>query len=286
MNTNVIAPTLKKLPRVAAVHDMSGYGKCSLTVAIPILSAAGIEVCPLPTALLSTNTLFADFVFMDFTPYMDDYLNHWQRLDLKFDSVYSGFLGSEAQIESVMRLIRDFDSGMSIVDPVMGDNGIVIKTYTEAMCREMRRLVAAADLTTPNITEACILTGRDYIEGELDSADAEELLRQIIALGVGSAVLTGVVRGDKLYNCAIDNGGRYFEHQINLLPFHMHGTGDLFTSVLTAALMRGYGLRQSVDSAARFVYDAMVYSQNVADAFDRGVAFEPLAHHLASGIYR
>ena len=276
----------KNLPRVAAVHDVSGYGKCALTVAMPVISAAGVEVCPLPTALLSTNTLFDGFTFMDFTPHMDAYLDHWQKLGLEFDCVYSGFLGSEKQIQIVMRLIHDFKSGISVIDPVMGDNGIVIKTYTPGMCKEMVNLVAIADIATPNITEACILTGREYIRGELSSLQSHEICEDIIKLGTKNVVLTGVVRGDKLYNCGIEANGGYFEREIDLLPFHMHGTGDLFTSIMTAGLMRGYDLQQSVDSAAHFIYDAMVYSQNIEDVFDRGVAFEPLAYKLGSGIYQ
>lgn len=274
----------KKLPRVVAVHDVSGYGKCALTVAMPVLSACGVEVCPLPTALLSTNTLFDGFTFFDFTPHMEAYLAHWKRLGLKFNCVYSGFLGSEEQIGYVAKLIREFESGVSVIDPVMGDNGVVIKTYTPEMCRSMIDLVAIADCATPNITEACLLTGREYAGAELDSAESRAICEDIVALGTKSVVLTGVQRGDKLYNCGIDRQG-YFEREIDLLPYHQHGTGDVFTSVLVGGLMRGYDLRQSVDSAAHFVYDAMEYGHDIEDIFDRGVAFEPLAWKLGSGVY-
>ncbi len=276
---------MKTLPRVAAIHDMSGYGKCSLTVAIPVLSAAGIEVCPLPTALLSTNTLFDNFTFHDFTPYMDDYIAHWHKLGLKFNSVYSGFLGSETQIQTVMDFIKEFDGGISIIDPVMGDNGIIIKTYTDGMCHKMKDLVSVADLATPNITEACVLTGRTYNNTELDETTSKQLCEEIIAMGTKNVVLTGVIRKDKLFNCGIENGKDYFEKEIDLLPFHMHGTGDLFTSVLTAGLVRGHDLKDSVQSAAHFVWDVMDFSQDVENAFDRGVAFEPFAHCLGTGLY-
>ncbi len=275
----------KKLPRVVAVHDVSGYGKCALTVAMPVLSACGVEVCPLPTALLSTNTLFDGFTFFDFTPHMETYIAHWKKLGLKFDCVYSGFLGSEEQINYVARLIREFDSGIAVIDPVMGDNGIVIKTYTPEMCRSMIDLVAIADCATPNITEACLLTGREYAGAELSSEESRAICEDIIALGTKTVVLTGVQRGKKLYNCGIDQKG-YFECEIDLLPYHQHGTGDVFTSVMVGGLMRGFDLRQSVDSAARFVYDAMEYGYDIEDIFDRGVAFEPLAWKLGSGLYQ
>ena len=275
----------KNLARVAAVHDVSGYGKCALTVAMPVISSAGVEVCPLPTALLSTNTLFDNFTFFDYTPYMEAHLDHWKRLNLAFDCVYSGFLGSEQQIDYVKQLMHDFDSGISVIDPVMGDNGIVIKTYTPEMCHTMASLVAVADYVTPNITEACILTGREYSEHELNSAESEAICQEVIALGAKNVVLTGVQRGNTLFNCGIEQGNGYFELPIDLLPYHMHGTGDLFTSVMVSGLMRGYDLRTSVDSAARFVYDCMEYGHHIEDIFDRGVAFEPLLHKLGSGIY-
>ncbi len=217
---------------------------------------------------------------------MEAYIAHWHQLGLKFNSVYSGFLGSEEQIEIVMHFIRDFDGGLSIVDPVMGDNGIIIKTYTEGMCQKMKDLVSVADLATPNITEASVLTGRPYSDMELGEKASEDLCREIIGLGTKRIVLTGVVRKDKLFNCGIESDGAYFEQEIELLPFHMHGTGDLFTSVLTAGLVRGHRLEAAVQSAARFVWDAMAYSKDVEDAFDRGVAFEPFAHRLGSGIYQ
>ena len=275
------------LPRVAAVHDMSGYGKCSLTEAIPVLSAAGVEVCPLPTAILSANTLFENFTFFDYTPHIEAHLNHWRELGLTFDCVYSGFLGSEKQISFVQRLIGDFDSGVSVIDPVMGDNGNVIKTYTPDMCRAMSKLVAMADYATPNITEACIMTGRSYAGEALDEAECRAICADLAALGTKNPVLTGVHRGeDTLVNCGIEYGKGYFELEIERLPFGTHGTGDLFTSTMVAGLMRGHDLRASVDSAARFVYDCMVYGQDVPDIMDRGPAFEPLVYRLAGGLYR
>lgn len=275
----------KNLPRVAAVHDVSGYGKCALTAAMPVISAMGVEVCPLPTALLSTNTLFENFTFFDFTPYMDAYIDHWKSLGLTFDCVYSGFLGSEKQIGLVARLINEFDSGISVIDPVMGDNGIVIKTYTPEMCRAMAGLVSIATVTTPNVTEACILTGREYKGEELSEAEARTLAGEIKNLGTPNVVLTGVQRAGKLYNCVLEENGNYTELSIDLLPFHMHGTGDVFTSVMVGGLLRGKDLKTSVDSAAHFVYDAMDYSKDIEDIFDRGVAFEPLSYKLGSGVY-
>jgi len=275
----------ENLRRVAAIHDVSGYGKCALTVALPVISAAGVEVCPLPTALLSTNTEIENFTFFDYTPYMAAHLDHWQQLGLTFDCVYSGFLGSEQQIGYVERLIADFESGVSVVDPVMGDDGWVIKTYSEAMCRAMSRLVTRADYATPNVTEACILTGRPYCANALSAEESRAVCRELVERGTRNVVLTGVQRGDTLYNCGIEQGKGYFELPIGLLPYRMHGTGDLFTSAMVAGLMRGYDLQTSVGSAARFVHDCMEYGRQIEDVFERGVAFEPLVWKLGSGIY-
>jgi len=257
----------KYLPRLAAVHDLSGYGKCALTVVLPVLSAAGVEVCPLPTAIFSTNTLFKDFTFLDFSAQMSAYIDHWSKLGLKFDSVYSGFLGSPDQVHMVKRLINEFDHGISIVDPVMGDNGIIISIYTGQMITEMRSLVAIADLVTPNLTEACLLTEQEYKSAELDSCGSRKMCDEILSLGAKSIILTGIRRGDKIYNCAIDTYGKYFEEEIDVLPCYMHGTGDLFTSVVAGGLLRGYDLQTSVASAAHFVYDVMAYSLDVPDYF-------------------
>ncbi len=276
----------KYLPRMAAVHDLSGYGKCALTVVLPVLSAAGVEVCPLPTAVFSTNTLFKNYTFLDFSSHMSEYIDHWLRLGLKFDSVYSGFLGSPNQVQMVKRLINEFDHGISIVDPVMGDNGKIISIYNQQMISEMRNLVAVADLVTPNLTEASLLLDQEYKSAELDCSGSRKMCDQILSLGAKSIILTGIRRGDRLYNCAVDVKGNYFEVPIDMLPCYMHGTGDLFTSVVAGGLLRGYDLQTSVTSATDFVYDVMVYSLDVDDIFDRGVAFEPFAHKLGSGIYQ
>jgi pyridoxine kinase len=148
------------------------------------------------------------------------------------------------------------------------------------MCREMANLVSIADVTTPNITEACILTNREYEGMNLEKKNSRLLCGEIKELGANMVVLTGVQRGNTLYNCGIDQNGEYFELPVDLLPFHMHGTGDLFASIVTGGLVKGFSLQKSVNSAAAFIYDAMLYSKDVEDAFARGVAFEPLVHKL------
>ena len=149
------------IPRVAAIHDMSGFGRCALTVIIPVLSTLGIQVCPMPTAIMSTHTGgFSDISFTDLTDSMDAYMDHWKKIDLKFDGIYSGFLGSADQIEIVSRFIDTFDNGdtLVVIDPVMGDDGVLYQTYNNEMQNKMRQLVSKAHVITPNMTGNCILT--------------------------------------------------------------------------------------------------------------------------------
>ena len=152
-------------PRVAAIHDMSGFGRCSLTVAIPVLSAMGVQCCPLPTAFLSTHTGgFTGFTFLDMTEEMPKIAAHWQSLNLRFDAIYSGFLASERQIGIVSDFVRTFrrPDTLVVIDPVMGDDGKAYQTYTPALCSGMARLAELADVITPNLTEAAFLLGRSY----------------------------------------------------------------------------------------------------------------------------
>lgn len=272
-----------KLPRVAAVHDMSGYGKCSLTVALPVISACGVEVCPLPTALLSTSTNFKGFTIQDFTSEMPAYMAHWRALNLHFDAIYSGFLGSAKQIAYIKEMIETFRPQYAIIDPVMGDHGKVYQTYTPEMCEKMRDLVSCADIVTPNLTEACILANEAFETVDIRSDGIEALARKIKTLGAKNVIITGLQRENRFYNCVL-SGAEYEERETKYLPYMMHGTGDLFTSVLTGGLLTGHALVESVDSAAKFVGLAMEYSQNIDGANERGVIFEPLLYLLRDGI--
>ncbi|MFZ5974288.1 MAG: pyridoxamine kinase [Bacillota bacterium] len=272
------------LPRVAAMHDISGFGKCALTVALPVLSACGVEVCPLPTAVLSTNTAFEGFLLHDLTPYMEDYITHWHAIGLRFDAFYSGFLGSFEQIRIVNEFVAGFSPPVVVIDPVMGDNGVIYKTYTPKMCEGMKSLAAIADVLTPNLTEACRLAGKAYDPFSVSSKDIEALAHTIADIGAKRVVITGIERGGHLLNCILDENG-YNERAVELLPFRMNGTGDLFASVLTGGLLTGHTLFESVDSAAAFVLFTMKKSRHMPDAHRRGVCFEPYLHLLAGGVF-
>ncbi|HIY79329.1 MAG TPA: bifunctional hydroxymethylpyrimidine kinase/phosphomethylpyrimidine kinase, partial [Candidatus Olsenella excrementavium] len=181
------------LPRVAAVHDLCGYGKCSLGVAIPVLSAAGIDVCPVPTSLFSAHTRFPEFYMHDTTPMLTEYLDAWVAEGIQLDGVYSGFLGAPEQVDAITRLYREHPGALRLVDPVMGDGGEKYLTYTDELCDAMKGLVDGADVLTPNLTEASIITGIPYEGQDVDEAYVRRVTDALLAMGAKSVVLKGVV---------------------------------------------------------------------------------------------
>lgn len=266
------------IPRVAAVHDLCGYGKCSLGIAIPVLSAAGIDVCPVPTSLFSAHTKFPKFYMRDTTAMLGDYLDAWQEEGVELDGIYSGFLGSAEQVGAIRRLYREYPGALRIVDPVMGDGGEKYPTYTDEMCEAMKGLVDGADVLTPNLTEAAILTGVAYAGQNVDDAHVGRTVDALLEMGAKSVVLKGIVRpGEKAirnYVAVAGEDGAPEEVASELLPFMLHGTGDLFASGLTAAIFCGRNLRAAVEFAGTLVRDAMAITRDQPNYELRGVSFE------------
>ncbi len=266
------------LPRVAAVHDLCGYGKCSLGVAIPVLSAAGIDVCPVPTSLFSAHTRFPEFYMHDTTPMLTDYLDAWVAEGIQLDGVYSGFLGAPEQVDAITRLYREHPGALRLVDPVMGDGGEKYLTYTDELCDAMKGLVDGADVLTPNLTEASIITGIPYEGQDVDEAYVRRVTDALLAMGAKSVVLKGVVHeGEKIirnYVAVADGDGAPEEVSGGLLPYMLHGTGDLFASGLVAAVYAGESLLSSVRFASELVRHAMQITPEQPDYEVRGVSFE------------
>lgn len=266
------------IPRVAAVHDLCGYGKCSLGIAIPALSAAGIDVCPVPTSLFSAHTKFPKFYMHDTTAMLDDYLDAWREEGVELDGIYSGFLGSAEQVGAIRRLYREYPGALRIVDPVMGDGGEKYPTYTDEMCEAMKGLVDGANVLTPNLTEAAILTGMPYAGQNVDDAHVGRTVDALLEMGAKSVVLKGIVRpGEKVirnYVAMAGEDGAPEEVASELLPFMLHGTGDLFASGLTAAIFCGRNLRAAVEFAGTLVRDAMAITRDQPNYELRGVSFE------------
>lgn len=264
------------LPRVAAVHDLCGYGKCSLGVAIPVLSAAGIDVCPVPTSLFSAHTRFPKFYMHDTTPMLTEYLDAWHEEGIELDGIYSGFLGSAEQVDAILRLYREYPKALRIVDPVMGDGGSKYPTYTDEMCEAMKGLVDGADVLTPNLTEASILTGIAYAGQDVDEGYIKGMMDALLGMGAKSVVLKGVVHeGESIIrNYVSVADGDVEEVSSELLPYMLHGTGDLFASGLTAAVYAGKNLLSAVEFAGSLVRHAMEITPDQPDYQVRGVSFE------------
>lgn len=264
------------LPRVAAVHDLCGYGKCSLGIAIPVLSAAGIDVCPVPTSLFSAHTRFPKFYMHDTTPMLTEYLDAWREEGIELDGIYSGFLGSAEQVDAILRLYREYPKALRIVDPVMGDGGSKYPTYTDEMCEAMKGLVDGADVLTPNLTEASILTGIAYAGQDVDEAYIKGMMEALLGMGAKSVVLKGIVHeGESIIrNYVSVTGGEIEEVSSELLPYMLHGTGDLFASGLTAAIYAGESLLSAVEFAGSLVRHAMEITPEQPDYQVRGVSFE------------
>lgn len=269
-------------PRVAAIHDLSCFGRCSLTIALPVLSAMGCQCCPLPTALLSAHTGISGFTFLDTTDEMRRISAHWSQLSLHFQAIYTGFLGSAPQINLVEDFLRRFHAPdtLLVMDPVMGDHGTPYKTCTPALRQGLRELVAQADVITPNLTEAAILLDIPYHESQ--TADASELVRALSLQGQRSVVLTGYAAAPgQVGALCYDRDTRQVEAvQTARVPQDFPGTGDLFASVLTGALTRGAPLLQAARTAVDFVGSCV--ARSVAEGADEaeGVDFEPLLRQL------
>ena len=250
------------LPRVAAIHDLSGYGRCSLTVVIPILSTMGFEVCALPTAVLSTHTAIPGFKLFDLTDQLPGFIDHWKSLGIRFDAIYSGFLGSVRQVSMVAGFISEFatDDTIVVVDPVMADFGRLYASMPPEMVGEMTRLSARAKVVTPNITEAAFMLGRE-VPDSLDEAQVKDWLKALADLGPSMPVITSLPlasRPDRSTVAAYNReDGRFWLAGRPQVPTQYHGTGDIFSSVLTGSLLQGDSLPIALDRSCQFVASAI-----------------------------
>ena len=278
---------MKRAPRIAAIQDISGFGRCSATVVLPVLSAMGGECCPLLTASLSAHTAFPpseNASFLDLTGQMARTAAHWEELGVTFDAIYSGFLGSAGQIA----LIEDFyhrfrrPETLVLVDPVMGDHGKPYRTYTPELCARMGELAAAADVITPNQTEAALLLGEDYDSRPQDEAGLRVWLERLSLGGRRSVVLTGVSLhpGQVGAACFDRDDGQICFPMARQEPAHFPGTGDLFASVTLGALLRGERLSEAVRRAVEFVQRCASHTLALGTPVLEGVEFEPLLGEL------
>lgn len=247
--------------RVLAVHDLSCVGKCSLTLVLPILSAAGVETSVLPTSVLSTHTGgFGTPVFHDLTADLNPIAEHWKSFGMTFDALYTGYLGSAEQVSRVLNLFDTFGAGaFKLVDPVMADNGKLYSGFSADFPQEMKKLCARADLIVPNLTEAALLLDEPYLPGDHTEEQIAGLLRRLSGICPGDIVLTGVhfdavSLGAAVYERAADTVSFAFTPRI---PAHFHGTGDIFATTLLAARLAGKPLTEAAQIAAGFTAESI-----------------------------
>ena len=268
--------------KVIAVHDLSGFGRCSFSVIIPTLSVLGVQVCPLPTAVLSTHTGgYEGFTFRDLTDDIVPYFEHLMSLGTDFHAFYSGFLGSLEQIEKVEYMIKKVkDDMLVLVDPVMGDDGELYSTYSEEMMLEMKRLIKNAHIITPNVTEASFLLGEEPRES-YTRADVEKMVRALSKMTYGKAIVTGI-EGDRSVNCAFsEDGGTTVQFTSNKRVGKQYpGTGDIFASVVLGRLLQGKSIREAIESSSAFVRSVMEYSAGFDYPSREGVLLEAKLHEL------
>lgn len=272
--------------RVLAINDISCVGRCSLTVALPIISSTGIECSILPTAILSTHTGgFSGYTFTDFTSELLNIANHWKSLDLKFDTIYTGFLGSKEQIEIVKKITEMFlvDNTNLIVDPAMADNGEMYSIFDREFAMEMKKLCYGATTIVPNITEACFLTGVSYQTAPHSKEFINELVTKLGELNIKSLVLTGVSYDDKHVGALTHDyvsGEEYF-YSREIIPAYIHGTGDCFASALAAAITNGKSLEEASKISVDFTVDSILETIKYPNIDKRyGVCFEECLPNL------
>ncbi len=265
------------MKRIVTIQDISCVGKCSLTVALPIISAMGIETAVLPTAVLSTHTAFSDFFFRDLTADMSKISEQWERQNLQFDAIYTGYLGSPEQVKHVSEIMDRFGGNdtLVVVDPVMGDNGKLYTGFTEGFAEKMAMLCSKADVIVPNMTEATALLGMPYQEN-YNLADVRGMLSRLTAMGAKKAVLTGVVFpsgevGAMAYDRESDT---YLSYSREYITKNFHGTGDVFASTLTGALVRGLSLLDAMKLAVDFTVECIQKTMDDPAAVWYGVNFE------------
>lgn len=271
---------MEKQKRVAAIHDISGFGKCSLTVALPIISAAGVETTVMPTAVLSTHTGgFTGYTYRDLTEDMRPITAHWKSLNLEFDSIYSGFLGSFEQIDIVSEFIDTFGkngSTITMVDPAMADNGKMYAIFDEAFAKKMAGLCAKADIVVPNFTEAAFMLGEEYIDAPYTEEYVESMLKKLATMGPRQVVLTGVAFDDKKLGAATYDAqtGEISYALSDRIEGYFHGTGDVYASALLGALLNGKSLAESAKIAVDLTCSSIERTKEAGTDIRFGVDFE------------
>jgi pyridoxine kinase len=275
------------IKKIACINDFTGFGRCSLSVALPVLSVLGVQCCSIPTAVFSNHTGFESFFKHDFTDCFNEYTSEWEKLGLHFDAIYSGYLGSKEQVKLVVDFIDRFKTPdtLIIVDPVMGDNGKLYKSFSKETATGLKELTRRADIITPNLTEACFLTDTPFTD-----SPSEENLRQIAKRldpeNKKRTVITGITSEDNIITNFISNRGEISEYKSISTAPSRSGTGDLFASIIAAAAVKSIAFTDSVSIAADFVKLSTEYSHEFGAPETDGAVFEPFLYRLGESFVK
>ena len=267
--------------KIAVINDFSGFGRCSIAVSLPIISHMKIQCSNVVTSVFSNHTGFEKFFFEDYTDKMQDYIDMWKYLDLQFEGIYSGFLGSKKQIKIVEKFIKDFkkENTKISIDPVMGDNGRPYPTYTKEMCEEMKKLVCYADILTPNVTEACILTDTPYRE-KFKNSELYAMAEKLSEKGASKIVISGVKMENYIGNVVYEKNGIKKIIRMKKVGMERSGTGDIFASIIAADCVNGVDLETSVKKAGSFIKKCIIATEKYQVPKTDGVCFEEVLYTL------
>ncbi|MBR5321211.1 MAG: pyridoxamine kinase [Clostridia bacterium] len=264
------------MKKIAVINDLSGFGKCSLTVALPILSAMGVECNPIPTAILSNQTGFDDFYSVDFTPHLTPYIDMWKKQNVHFDAILTGYLGSEKQVDIILDFIDHFGkNSLVFVDPVMADDGVLYDTYDDALCEKVKALTKKANIITPNLTELCILCGVDYsqIESKNNLEEIGNLASSLLSETTKTVIVTGIKIENDIYNIIVKKDGMNIIKS-TLLKGSYSGTGDIFSSIVCGAITNGKSVNDAVSLASQFITKSIKNTPTKLDYEPDGVNFQ------------
>ena len=267
--------------KIAVINDFCGFGRCSIAVSLPIISATGLQCCPLPTSIFSNHTGYDSFYYTDYTEHMEAYIDEWKKLDLQFEGILTGFLGSPEQIGIVRSFLKHFKNArtVTVIDPVMGDNGKLYRTYPDALAKQMSSLLPFADILTPNLTEACILANVEY-RRDMDGKALLEICERLCKAGPQKIVISGIERGNDLENFVFEYGKgaqTVREHKVGACRA---GTGDIFSSVIAADAVNGMDFFDAVRHASSFIAKVLRRTVELDLPLTDGVCFEEFLSEL------
>lgn len=267
--------------KIAVINDFCGFGRCSLAVSLPIISAKKIQCCPLPTSIFSNHTGFESFFYTDYTDNMVSYIKEWEKLELSFDGLLTGFLGSSEQIDIVKKFLKKFkgNNTITVIDPVMGDNGKLYPTYSKELAGSMSSLLPFADIITPNLTEASILTGTEY-KKDMGKEELTKLCKTLSEMGPSSVIISGIERGDDLENFIYQRDAEPISVFVHKVGICRSGTGDVFSSIIAANAVNGLDLVSSVSDASDFIAKTLRKTTELGIPKTDGICFEEFLKEL------